>query len=127
MKRAYLLLTGALLLGACTPAAWRNDEAPVVTVPAQAADGTSVRLTQGAAYQTVVSLNGDVPSTSSTLTLFGKALRVNDRRCAASGFQVVCEFGPLLSGGKRTVYATGVQVARFTVTRQDGSTTVETH
>lgn len=123
MKRLTPLLL--VLLAACTPATWRN-QVPTATAPAQVADGTKVTLTAGA-YQTIVGTNGSEASTASTLTLFGQALRVNDRRCAASGKQIVCQFGPLPAAGKRTVYATGVQVARFTVTRQDGSTTVETH
>lgn len=120
MKRTALLLL-ALTLAACAPSAATPATS---TPPAAPADGSTLRLTSGATYQTVQLVNGTRPATASTLRLIGSPLRVKDGRCHADGADLVCTLGPIAPGGTKIVYATGVTRAHVELAREDGSVTV---
>ena len=112
MRGFWTVLTlAALGLCGCAP---QVTQAP--------SDGTSLFLTTGLNYQTVILQNGSRPATSAAMRLIGGPLRVNDKRCVVVGPDLVCTLGELPVGGKRTIYATGVSRVQAQVGRADGST-----
>jgi len=117
--RRWMLAAGCLLgLASCAPSITPN------TPPAALIDsgGADLRLDVQGAAQVISFKAGTLDALSTTLTLSGDGLAVNDKNCVASGRQIVCALPTVPATRTYVLPSRGVTRVQASYSRADGKT-----